>query len=297
LLTIITGLEAIDGAIDRVTHAVLQALAREEAPTAPAVRFLLRRYAATGHDEIHAALEPALTRGLDEWPQAPNEEHPGWLLLFAEASAVSDDDRLRNAAADLTASLREAWGGESRVAAAAASVDGCLRASDRDIPVAIVQEAIDELERVVGGAYRPGEGISQIVSGGPPRGRLVDQTSVASALLTAFECTSRLPYSMLAEELMQFARRTLWDTTAGGFADGDSGAKPFALNCEAASVLSRLALLHGSDDYQRAAVVASGADYRGDAGRILLWLAPAAPELGLAGAVYGLAAADWQSVL
>ena len=73
--------------------------------------------------------------------------------------------------------------------------------------------------------------------------------------------------------------------------------RPFALNCEAASVLCRLALLHGSDDYQRAAVVASEADYHRDAGRILQWLAPAAPELGLAGAVYGLAAGDWQSVL
>ena len=297
MLTILTGLEAIAGAIDRVTTTVLEALARDEAPTAPAVRFLLRRYAATGREEIRGALEPALARGLDEWPQAANDDHPEWLLLFAEASAVSDDDRLRNAAADLTAILRKAWGRESRVAAAAASVDGCLRASDRDIPVEIVQEAIDELERVVAAAYRPGEGLSQTAAGGLPRGRLVDQTRVASALLTAFECTSRLPYSMLAEELMQFARRTLWDTDAGGFADGDSGARPFALNCEAASVLCRLALLHGSDDYQRTAVVAPDADYHRDAGRILQWLAPAAPELGLAGAVYGLAAGDWQSVL
>jgi hypothetical protein len=126
LLTIITGLEAIAGAIDRVTTTVLEALARDEAPTAPAVRFLLRRYAATGREEIRGALEPALARGLDEWPQAANDDHPEWLLLFAEASAVSDDDRLRNAAADLTAILRKAWGRESRVAAAAASVDGCL---------------------------------------------------------------------------------------------------------------------------------------------------------------------------
>ena len=280
-----------------MTDAVLEALAREEAPTAPAVRFLLRRYAATGRDEIRAALEPALARGLDEWPQVPRDEHPGWLLLFAEASAVSDDDRLQNAAGRLTASLRESWGRESRVAVAAASVDGCLRASDRDSAVEIVQEAIDELERIVAAAYRPGEGVSQTAAGGQPRGRLVDQTSAASALLTAFECTSRLPYSMLAEELMQFARRTLWDADAGGFFDGDSGAKPFALNCDAASVLSRLALLHGSDDYQRVAVVASDADYSRDAERILQWLAPAAPELGLAGAVYGLAATDWQSVL
>ena len=248
MVTIITALDTIDAAIERLSAAVLQTLVREEPPTAPAVRFLLRRYAATGDDEIRAALEPALARGLDEWERAPRDEHPGWLLLFAEASAVSSDERLRNAAGGLTASLRASWGREIRVAAAAASVDGCLRASDRDLAVEIVQDAIDELERIVAAAYRPGEGVSQTLAAGLPRGRLVDQISAASALLTAFECTSRLPYSMLAEELMQFARRTLWDANAGGFFDGDSGAKPFALNCDAASVLSRLALLHGSEN-------------------------------------------------
>jgi hypothetical protein len=291
----------IAGAIERVTDATLEALARDEAPTAPAVRLLLRRYAATGRDDIRGALEPALARAVDGWTERPRDEYPGWLLLFAEAAAVSDDERLRSAAADLTGSLRESWGTEGKVAVAAANVDACLRASDvvnaAAVPVEMVQAAIDEIERVVAGAYRPGDGVSETVFGTGTRGRLSDQSSAASALLTAFECTNRLPYSMLAEELMQFARRTLWDAGDGGFFDGDSGTKPFALNCEAASALCRLALLHGSDDYQRAAVVASDADYRGDAGRILEWLAPSAPELGLAGAVYGLAAADWQSVL
>jgi uncharacterized protein YyaL (SSP411 family) len=291
----------ITGAIERVTDAVIEALARDEAPTAPAVRLLLRRYAVTGRDEIRGALEPALARAVENWTARPRGEHPGWLLLFAEAAAVSDDERLRSAAADLAGSLRESWGRESKVAAAAAGVDAWLRANDVlhdvEVTVDIVQAAIDELERVVGAAYRPGEGVSETATGHGTRGRLSDQSSAAAALLTAFECTSRLPYSMLAEELMQFARRTLWDGAEGGFFDGDSGAKPFALNCETASVLCRLALLHGSDDYQRAAVVASDADYRRDAERILRWLAPSAPELGLAGAVYGLAAGDWQSVL
>ena len=293
-------MEIIAGAIERVTDAVLQALARDEAPTAPAVRFLLRRYAATGRDEIRDALEPALARGLDEWPQVPRDEHPGWLLLFAEAAAVSDDDRLRNAAGGLTASLRESWGRESRVAVAAQR--GRLPSRERSSRPA-------KSRRDRAGGHRRARARWSLARIGRakafrrrraaagPRGRLADQSGAASALLTAFECTSRLPYSMLAEELMQFARRTLWDADAGGFFDGDSGAKPFALNCEAASVLCRLALLHGSDDYQRAAVVASDADYRRDAEQILQWLAPSAPELGLAGAVYGLAAGDWQSVL
>ena len=109
----------IAGAIERVTDVVLRALARDEAPIAPAVRFLLRRYAATGRDEIRDALEPALARALDEWPQVARDQHPGWLMLFADAAAVSDDDRLRNAAGGLTASLREAWGRESRIAVVA----------------------------------------------------------------------------------------------------------------------------------------------------------------------------------
>ena len=278
----------IEGAIDRVTEVVRQALARDEAPTPDAVRFLLRRYVATGRDEIREALEPALARGFDVWPQVPREEHPGWLLLFGEASAVSDDDRLRDAARDLIASLREGWGREIRVDVAAAGVDACLRAND-DLLREILQAAVDELERVVSSAYLPGEGVSG--------GRLADQMSVASALLTAFQCTSRLPYSMLAEELVQFARRTLWDADAGGFFDADRGAKPFALNCHAASVLCRLARLHGSNEYQSAAVLAPDADYARDAAKILRWLAPSAPDLGLAGAAYGLAAGDWQSVL
>ena len=95
---------------------------------------------------------------------------------------------------------------------------------------------------------------------------------------------------MLAEELMQFAARTLGDADAAGFLDGDTASKPFALNCEAASVLYRLAALHRSDEYREAAVVAPAADYGRDAERILRWLAPEVPEAGLAGAVYGLAA-------
>ncbi len=291
--------EMISRAMESVTDVVLQALAREEAPT-PAARQVaaapLRRDRSRRHPPgASSRRSRAASR---QWPAIPRDEHPGWLLLFGEAAAVSDDDRLQSAARDLIASLRSGWGRESRIDIAAAGVDACLRLSDRAGSIDILQAAIDELERVVGGAYRPGEGVSRTASaGGGSRGRLADQMAAASALLTAFEHTSRLPYSMLAEELVQFSRRTLWDADAGGFFDGDHGAKPFALNCEAASVLCRLALLHGSDEYQSAAVVASGADYGRDAAQILRWLAPSAPDLGLAGAVYGLAAGDWQSVL
>lgn len=281
-------------AVERLTESVLDALARDE-PTSSAVRFLLRRYAATGRDDIRLALEPALTQALDRWPEAARDEYPGWLMLFAEAAAVSADERVREAAAGLAASLRQSWGRERRIAVAASGVEACLRADGLDVPGGNMQGAIDELERLVAAAYQPGEGLLPAVSGGRPR--LVDHVRTASALLTAFEGTGRLPYSMLAEELMQFAVRTLGDAGAAGFFDADSEAKPFALNCEAASVLGRLAGLHGSPEYLQAAVVAADADYGRDAERILQWLAPAVPGMGLAGAVYGLAAADCHPAL
>jgi hypothetical protein len=105
---------------------------------------------------------------------------------------------------------------------------------------------------------------------------------------------------MLAEELVQAARRTMWDNERDAFFDrkrGAGGHRPFALNCEAVTVLTRLAALHRSDEYREAAVIAPDADYDDDAARILQALAADAPGHGLAGAVYGLAAAELQSVL
>jgi hypothetical protein len=107
----------------------------------------------------------------------------------------------------------------------------------------------------------------------------------ASALLTAFERTGRLPYSMLAEELIQAERRGPWD-------DGD-----LPIHCGAVRVLCRLAALHADDQYRGAAVIASGADYRGDASRILesqsaraLDHARSSPDES---AAYGLALGEW----
>jgi len=105
-----------------------------------------------------------------------------------------------------------------------------------------------------------------------------DQVRAASALITAYEITGRLPYSMLAEELMQFARQS-------PAADSD-----LVLHCETARVLCRLAALHDDADYRGAAVIAVNADYRSDAARILT--AQAARALSASpdeAAIYGLA--------
>ena len=282
----------MDGAaIDWVTDTVLQSLARDEPLTAPALTFLLRRYTATEREDLREALESALARAVESQLSAAScDERAAWLTLFVEAAAVSADDRLPAAAVDLVSSLGREWDRLAYVDEAAVSVEACLAASDVfDIPD-LVQTAIDRLEHVVGAAYRPGEGVAHVVTEpGGARGRLSDHVRCASALLTAYWRTARLPYSMLAEELMQFARRTLWDERDGGFYDAPHGTKPFALNCEAARVECRLAGLHREDDYRKAAVMASDADYGRDALRTLESQTPAYRQQGPLSAVYGLA--------
>jgi uncharacterized protein YyaL (SSP411 family) len=135
-----------------------------------------------------------------------------------------------------------------------------------------VPPAIDQLEHVIGGAYQPGAGV---------RGGLINQVRAASALLTAFEITGRLPYSMLAEELMQTARRTPPD---------DADPETIVVYCEAARVLCRLAALHEDPAYRGVAVIAGDADYRGDAARILATQSARAHAASTAhAAAYGLA--------
>jgi hypothetical protein len=283
--------EVIGAAVEQVTVAVLDALTRDEAPTSAALRFLLRSYRATGRDDIRDAIEPALARALELAQVAPPDDQPRWLLLFAEAAAMSGDDRLSPMVAELVQHLRSTWGRDQSLDVVAAGIDACLRAIDVVSNDDLIQSAIDELERILGVAYQPGRGVS---------GKLAEQIAVASALITAYQVTGRLPYSMLAEELVQAARRRLWDDECGAFCSGDADVgrpKPFGLNCEASIVLSRLAALHRSAEYRDAAVIAPGADYDDDAARILESLAKDAPASGLAGAVYGLAAAEQHSVL
>jgi uncharacterized protein YyaL (SSP411 family) len=185
------------------------------------------------------------------------------------------------------------------VDAGAASVDACLAACHLLEPQSIVPDAIDELERIVAAAYRPGDGLARSLNEpAGARGRLVDHVRTSSALLAAYELTGRLPYPMLAEELMQFARQTLWDGQAGAFADSSQDAESsFATNCHAARVLTRLSALHDRSDYRAAAVLASGADYSHDVTRILNALGETYQHQGLGSAAYGLALAERLALL
>jgi len=166
-------------------------------------------------------------------------------------------------------------------------------------PRDLAPKAIDELEHIIATAYRPGDGLAHdLDSPDRVRGQLADQLRTASALLTAYVLTWRLPYGMLAEELVQFARRTLWDDEHAAFrAAPHEGADVFVLNCEAARVLCRLAALHHDDDYRHVAVVAVGADYRTDAERILTAQAASAHARDLSdAAAYGLALAEFSKL-
>ncbi len=116
---------------------------------------------------------------------------------------------------------------------------------------ALGKRAIEALERVLLASYKPGGGVAHSATG--VRGLLTDHVGMATATLDAWESTGNVVYRMMAEELMHFAVRTMWDGDRGGFfdravEDNDPPGvppcrplKPFVLNCEAAIVLRRLA--------------------------------------------------------
>ena len=225
-----------------------------------------------------------------------SDERADWLALFSEAAISSDDPRLPRAAVDLLAGVRASWGptsgGPIRLKPdPTAQVDKIMRAIEAcllsvNVPDAreLAAEAIDALERSVAGAYRPGEGMSHRVGASPfVRGGLTDQVRSASTLLTAYMLTARLPYAMLADELMQLVVHA---------PSGERDA-PFAVTCEAARVFCRLAALHHDDEYRRTAVLAVDTDYVREATQTLEMLAPSVQELGVEAAPFGLALADW----
>jgi uncharacterized protein YyaL (SSP411 family) len=286
--------------LDWLTATIVDAIAEEEELEPSALLFLLRRYTATDRRDLGDALGRALAAGLSRFKAADLHDRAVWLVVFGETAALSDDARVLAAAAELAADLRAAWGGPA-VDDASHSIDVCLAVHTAVVPEELAAAAIEELEHIIAMSYRPGTGVGHFRDDpGRHRGFLSDQVRAASALLTAYARSGRLPYSMLAEELMQFARRALWDDAAGGFfqcATGDDAdrRKPFALNCEAARVLGRLAVLHTDPAYQEVAVVAREASYAADATRTLAMVAPRAKGRGAGAAIYGLALLELQS--
>jgi hypothetical protein len=124
-----------------------------------ALTLLLRRYRTTDRTELADVLGSALAGAAERELDHPSAADADWLTLFAESCAVSDDARLRSAGERLIARLREQWAAAEDVESAAWSVGACLMAADLVDPHELIPMAIDELERIVGAAYRPGRGI------------------------------------------------------------------------------------------------------------------------------------------
>lgn len=160
--------------------------------------------------------------------------------------------------------------------------DASSMAEDDDLAAAVntcLAGTIDDLERLIRAGYEPGDGLVDA--------SLSDQLRTAVALLTAFELTGRLPYSMLAEELLQVARRTAWDDEQGTFRVDVAG------NSLAVQVMCRLAALHRDPSYTEHAVVAASPSYEADTARILDKLAATYRDSPAAAADYGLALLEW----
>jgi hypothetical protein len=189
----------------------------------------------------------------------------------AEAALADALDRL---AREPDALERCQWLGALASARVFTDDDGLTAIIEAHLPV-----AIDEVERTVRAAYEPGEGLLDRP--------LADQIRCAAALVTAFELTGRLPYSMMAEELWQFVRRAAWEETSGALRS------TFKVNCEASQLCARLAVLHHDPEYMAAAVVAAGAEYGEDAERLLRWACDRYREHADCAADFGLALVHW----
>jgi hypothetical protein len=284
----------LDRLTDRVLDSIADALARGETIAAGALQLLLRRYATGARADLAEPLGAALALEADRQAQhGCDDDCEGWIALFSEAAAVSDDPRLPRAAADLLGGLRARWSNPADNLGAVddvmRSVEACLLAVNLPEAREMTAETIDALERVVAGAYRPGQGVSHEIAKTPfLRGGLSDHVRSASALLTAYMLTARLPYAMLADELMQSVLRTPPSEPGGR-------AVPFAVNCELTRVFCRLAALHRDEEYRRTAVLAVNEDYAADAARTLAALASSVRERGDA-ALFGLALAEYLEV-
>lgn len=293
------------------TDTTLLTLAEQGTPPPDALRMLLRRYAETGRPDLAAALEAALGQALgavDDLvdvavPLRPEhaDEAVAWLMLIVEAASLSEDARLRETATRVASALWGRWPDDGPIARAMRSIEGCLVAASVVVPpvdrASLVAAAIDELERVVGLGYQPGQRLPHVIGDSSQmRGSATDHTTTASALLTAYAITGRLPYSMLAEELIEVARHIWWDREAGCFSLGEDGETSpgraleiLVVNCDAARVLWRLAALHADAECREHAAFDRRVDYAGDARLILEGLASSYRTYGLAAVGYGLA--------
>jgi hypothetical protein len=271
--------------LDWLTGRILDPIEAGERVGPVPLALLLRRYLSEARADLAEPLGVALARELDHQArQGCESDREEWLTLFSAAAAASSDPRLAQAAGELLPAVRRVWSDRAggSVEPVMRSLEACLAAVHLPAARELITEAIDALERVVGAAYRPGAGMSHDATGAFTRGGPGDQVHSASALLTAFLLCGRLPYAMLADELMQ----SVLNSPAGQD-------RPFDVDCDAARVFCRLAALHRAEEYRRSAVLPPGVDYAHEAARVLDALAPLLPGRDSEAAAFGLALAEW----
>ncbi len=267
-----------------------------------AVTLLARAWTESGRADIGEATGLEVARVLQavagprSWRPIPTEgrsdeasERAAWLALLVDVASLSDDARLAPAIEQISSAIAAGWPGSDRLGAAMRGVDACLRAA-LVLQPSIARAAVDELERLVACAYRPGRGVLARCGEAEPGG-LEDHVQAAAAFVTAYRVAGRLPYAMLADDLMQFARRSWWTDLA----------EPATLTevaglCGAARVLGRLAAIHADPQYAKAAIVREGYEHVADAERLLSATAPAAARFGVAACIHALAAREVEEI-
>lgn len=140
--------------------------------------------------------------------------------------------------------------------------------------------AVEWLEHRVRQRYEPGEGLVGATC--------LEELLASGALLDAWGLTARLPYGMLAEELLRHARQRWWDETSATF---DAGHLP--ATCAGLTAATRLAALHTDPDYLRAAIVGNGVDLRADARRMTTALLASLERQPDAFSYAGAALSEW----
>ena len=156
----------------------------------------------------------------------------------------------------------------------------------------LVEFSATSVDRLVLETYQRGGGVGHCITGAPvARGLLTDHVTISAALLDLYDVTGQDVYLDMPRELMAYCEHEMWGK-AGGFTDRvQSHAvgydapvgllrephRPFGLNCRAAIVLARLAVLTDEPRYRDLAV------------RTLGWQTPVYRKHGLDGAAYVLA--------